>query len=361
MPVNLADFYSRTRSARKIMVVDLGFLGDSVHLIPALWEIKRHYPEAELHTLSAPVGAEVLNLVSCVNRPWVFPLGTPSPPWWRHWDIIRALRREHFDLAFNFSGADRTIFLTTLTGAKWRVAHAGAREHFWSSWLVRNWISWRSPGLTVFEQRRQVLAACGLTLSTPRWDLYVPAAARQRGEALVPRGAFHFSINASTPLKEWPLAHWIALGKGLLAADPGARIVATATVHAREQERLKLLAAGARDPRLLALPPGLSIAELAAVLQRCSLHIGADSGVLHLAAALGVPTAALFRDYAGTAEWLPRGPAHQHFLASCECADRRQPPCAAKGEAECLARIRPEHVLARINEVSTKISPPGTP
>src|SRR5437899_201958 len=131
----LKSFYERTRAARKIIVVDLGFLGDSVQLVPALWEIKRHYPEAELHTLSAPVGAEVLSLAPCVDRPWAFPLGSPSPPWWRHWDLIRALRRERFDVAFNFSGADRTVFLTALTGAKWRVAHAAGREHFWNRWL----------------------------------------------------------------------------------------------------------------------------------------------------------------------------------------------------------------------------------
>ena len=43
----LADFYNSTRSARKVIVVDLGFLGDSVHLLPALVEIKRSYVDAD--------------------------------------------------------------------------------------------------------------------------------------------------------------------------------------------------------------------------------------------------------------------------------------------------------------------------
>src|SRR5579864_138502 len=137
---NLTGLYQQSRAAKKILVVDLGFLGDSVHLVPALWEIKRQYPAAELHTLSAPVGAELLRLAPCVDRPWTFPLGSPSPPWWRHWDVIRALRRERFDLVFNLSGADRSVFLTALTGAKWRVAYAGGREHFWNGWLIPDWI-----------------------------------------------------------------------------------------------------------------------------------------------------------------------------------------------------------------------------
>ena len=347
-PVTLSGFYERTRAARRILVVDLGFLGDSLHLVPALWEIKRHYPAAELHTLSAPIGAEALQLAPCVDRPRAFPLGSPSPPWWRHWDLLLALRRERFDVAFNFSGADRTLFVTALAGARWSIAVAGGRQHFWSNWLVRNWVPRRTPELPVYEQRRQALASCGFELAAPRWDLRLPEAAARWAEAHVPAGAIHFSINASTPLKEWPLEHWIELARRLLAKDSPARIIATGSATARERERLRLLAAGVGDDRLTVLPPGMTIAELAAALQRSRLHVGADSGVLHLALALGVPTLALFRDYAGTQEWLPRGGTHRHMLAPCPCANLRNPPCAATGRALCLARITPEQVIALI-------------
>jgi lipopolysaccharide heptosyltransferase III len=345
MASELASFYPRTRAARKIIVVDLGFLGDSVQLVPALWEIKRHYPEAQLHTLSAPIGAEVLRLAPCVDRAWSFPLGSPSPPWWRHWDLILALRRERFDLAFNFSGADRTIFLTALLGAKWRLAHDAGRRHFWSPWLIRDWVPRRSAELPVFEQRRQVLSACGFRLAAPSWELCLPAAAKQRAESLGTVGAIHFSINASMPLKEWPLRHWIELANRLLSGDAQLSIAASGSSSPREQERLRSLAAGVANERLTVLPPGMPIAELAAVLQRCRLHVGADSGVLHLATALGLPAVAIFRDYAGTKEWLPQGEAHSHLLAPCPCANSRNPPCALKGEALCLAQITPEQVL----------------
>ncbi|MGO8928528.1 MAG: glycosyltransferase family 9 protein [Limisphaerales bacterium] len=343
--VALSGFYERSRAARKILVVDLGFLGDSVHLVPALWEIKRHYPTAELHTLSAPIGAELLQLAPCVDGPWAFPLGSPSPPWWRHWDLLLALRRERFDAAFNFSGADRTLFVMALAGAQWNVAVAGGRKHFWSTWLVRDQVPRPSSELPVYEQRRQALAVCGLELAAPRWDLRLPETAVRWAEARVPAGAIHFSTNASTPLKEWPLEHWIELAKRLLARESSARIIATGSANVREQERLRSLAAGVADNRLTLLPSGMTIAELAAALQRCRLHVGADSGVLHLAKALGVPTFALFRDYAGTSEWLPHGQPHKHLLAPCPCANSRKPPCAATGRALCLARIMPEQVM----------------
>ncbi|HWX20994.1 MAG TPA: glycosyltransferase family 9 protein [Candidatus Binatia bacterium] len=344
----MKGLYQLSRAAKKILALDLGFLGDSVHLVPALWEIKRHYAEAEVHTLSAPVGAEMLGLAPCVDRAWAFPLGSPSPPWWRHWDVIRALRGERFDLVFNFSGADRSVFLTALMRAKWRVAYAGNRKHFWSGWLIGDWVSRQSADLAVYEQRREMLAGCGLELAPPRWDLRVPEAAKLRAVPLVPAGGLHFSINASTPLKEWPLPHWIELAKRLLAGDGQLRITATASANSREQQRLHALAEAVANERLSALPPGLPIADLAAVLQRCRLHLGADSGVLHLAMALGLPTLALFREYAGTSEWLPRGATHQHLLAPCACANLKNPPCAIKGEALCLRQITPEKVQALV-------------
>lgn len=347
-PPELNGFYERSRAARKILVVDLGFLGDSVHLVPALWEIKRHYPAAELHTLSAPVGAEVLRLAPCVDRPWAFPLSAPSPPWWRHWDLLLALRRERFDAAFNFSGADRTLFITALAKARWSVAVAGGRKHFWSPWLVRNQAACPASQMPMYEQRRQTLAACGLKLEAPRWDLRFPEAAVRWAEVRVPAGAIHFSINASASLKEWPLEHWVDLAKRLLARDPATRIIATGSANIREQERLRSLAAGVGDDRLTLLPSGLTVAELAAALQKCRLHVGGDSGVLHLAAAVGLPTVALFRRYADASAWMPVGPVHRVLSVPCSCVNQRQADCAPTGRPACLDQLKPADVADTI-------------
>ena len=342
-------FSHRTRAAQKIIVVDLGFLGDSIHLIPALWEIKRHYPRAELHTLSATVGSEVLRLAPCVDRAWAFPLGPKSPPWWRHWDVIRALRREKFDLAFNFSGADRTIFLTALTGARWRLAHPGGRQHFWNSWFIREWVPRADTALPVFEQRRQVLGAAGFSLEAPRFDLRADEQAVRWAAETIPAGAIHLSANASTHLKEWPLENSIAMIKQLFRERPEQPVVATGSSRARERERLQKLATAVNNTRFQVLAD-LSIAQLAALLGRCRLHVGPDSGVIHLAMAMGVPTLSLFRDYAGLAEWLPRGVADRHLTAICACVNRKSPACGNLSAARCLAGISSEAVVSVIRE-----------
>ena len=162
-------------------------------------------------------------------------------------------------------------------------------------------------------------------------------------------GAIHFSICASSPLKEWPLENWIAWAKRLLAFDPQLRLLATATPQPREQERLQSLTQAVGSERLTTLS-GLSIAELAAVLQRCRLHVGADSGVLHLAVAVGLPTVSLFRDYHDASAWTPTGPAHRVFRAPCVCVNRRKQPCAPAKRADCLARLGVSEIEAAVLE-----------
>jgi ADP-heptose:LPS heptosyltransferase len=197
-----------------------------------------------------------------------------------------------------------------------------------------------------------------MDLSPVRWDLQLPeAASRRAGEILQP-GAIHLSVNASTPLKEWPLEHWAELTRMLLRDDAKLQVVATGSASPREQERLRSLSAAVADPRLIIPPPTLRIAELAAVLRQCRVHVGADSGVLHLAMALGIPTVALFRQYSGTEEWLPQGASHRHLIVPCECIDAKRPPCLAGAKAQCLARIQPVEVAGVLASLEP-LSPVG--
>lgn len=341
---NLKDFLGATRGARKVVVVDLGFLGDTVHLLPSLWEIKDHYPAAELHVLTSPVGKEVLSMAPCVDKAWSFPLGPPSPSWWEHLGVLRAMRRERYDVSFNFSGADRTVFACAFLSAYHSVAYRGARKHFWQPWLIQNWIERRQLPTPIFEGRRQILALCGFDLKPARFDLRLPDAECQWAEQNIPAGAVHLSLSASTPLKEWPLRRNIELIQFLLKELPEVRIVVTAAPNPREQGRLELARKELNQGRLVWVNERLSIARLASLLRRCAMHVGPDSGVIHLAAALNVPTVAIFRRYHDMADWLPQGARHVCFDAPCACLGSKNPACSPSGEAACLAGIAAEMV-----------------
>jgi ADP-heptose:LPS heptosyltransferase len=350
MPFELAHFYSRTRCARKVIVVDLGFLGDTIHLVPALWGLKSAYAGASLHVVTTPLGAEVLRMVPCVDRAWAVELHREKRTLRQQWNVIRQLRREHFEVAFNFSGADRTLFMTALSGARQAVAYPGARRHFWNRWLIRHWAPRQNGDRVVFEQRRAMLADCGLPLEKARFDLQIDPAAVSWADAIVPPFAMHLSINSSKATREWPLEHHRVMLEQVWKKCPDLVVVASAGARARERERLTEFAQMVQDARLQVVSDTITISQLAAILRRCRLHLGPDSGVLHLAFALGLPTISFFREQGDYKSFMPIGPRHRVITMPCHCVDHRDSPCEGLGRAECFAQIEPARVAELVSE-----------
>jgi len=342
----VGEFLARTHGAHRVLVVDQGFLGDAIHLLPSLWDLRRNYASATLDVVTTPVACEVLALAGCANRLWPLELMPDRRSLRAQWRLVRSLRRARYDVAVNLNASDRSIILTGLCGGRERLGLSGGRWHFWNRWCIPHWLPEPDPDLPVCEHHRQALAAGGFELGPVRFDLRIPAEACRWAEGTVPVGAIHVSLNSANPLKEWPVRHYAALTAMILSRRPDTRFVLSGTRSAREQARLDEFFQAVSDPRIHRLPSGLSIAQLAAVLRRGRLHVGPDSGVIHLAMALGVPTISLFRRRGGYRAWLPVGEGHRHVLAPCTCEDDRGSRCERRGEPECLAGMAPEPVAA---------------
>ena len=330
-----------------MLVVGLGFLGDTVQALPVLWELRARCA-GELHVVSTPVGTDILRLAPCVDRIWTVELDRQKRTLRAQWELIRGLRRAAFDIALSFSGNDRNVILTGLSGARWRVVQEQGRRHFWDRCLIDQWVPQQTRGQPVCEQRRQVLACLGVPLGAARFDLRVAAADAAWAAQAVPAGSVHLSLNSAVPLKEWPIAHYAALARRLATEFPEAPLIVSAMAKEREQARLREFLAAVPSLRPTVLQPGLPLGQLAAVLQRCRLHFGPDSGVMHLAVALGVPTVSLFREKGTFREWLPALPGHDVLLAPCPCVDHHDAPCETTGQARCLAGITVNVVAERI-------------
>ena len=345
------ELFSLTSGARRLVVVDLGFLGDTVHLIPPLWELRHHYPNAQIDVVTTPLGAAVLTLTPWIHRVWAIELDKARRSTWAQIRTIWALRHARFDLALNFTGADRTLILMGLTGARHRVARVPDRWHFWNPWLIRHWVPQPDRQQPVYDQRREMLKACGLPIAGPaRFDLEIPEEAHRWAGKKIPAQSVHLSLSASTPIKEWPLNRWIELGRQLTAEFPELPIVVTSGASPREQTRVRDFSLAVGEGRVLSiLQP--SLPQFAALLMRCRLHIGCDSGPLHLAMASGTPTLSLFRQYFGMEEWLPRGPHHCHLTVACACAGQRKPPCLERSTSDCLNEISTPVVMNSVRQL----------
>ncbi|PIQ82812.1 MAG: hypothetical protein COV76_01485 [Candidatus Omnitrophica bacterium CG11_big_fil_rev_8_21_14_0_20_64_10] len=160
--------------------------------------------------------------------------------------------------------------------------------------------------------------------------------------ALVPGGGASWGERAS--LKQWPVRHYAALIDALQGEGRSLALIGDPTDELICRDLLR------RSPRPpILLPPAPDLMTLAAILRRCRLVIGNDSGPLHLAAAVGTPTVTIFGPVDGSVYGpFPPGPQHRILSKGLACRPCyrgfRIPPCP--WENRCLTELPPETVLA---------------
>ncbi len=169
----------------------------------------------------------------------------------------------------------------------------------------------RRSGLHMIEFRRdQLNSLFGSTpgfSSTPRiqWTRDEDRFAERFWAARPGDSAVAVHAGASGPRKRWPARHFAELGRNL-CRDPNCRLLLLEGPLDGETVK-EVRAALAEDSARWETVGIENLSRLAAVLSRCRLYIGNDSGITHLAAALGIRTIALFLD-TDPRVWAPRGP-----------------------------------------------------
>jgi len=324
---------------KKVLVVDLGFLGDTVHSIPAIRALAQAGVQVDVVTTT--VGAETLALVPEIHQIWRIPLQKPSPPFWESFSQLRSLRAKKYDAAVTWVGSERNLFYVGWSGARDRIARITGK----SSWLARLGLTQMVDGsdrsAPVFEQRLEFLRKLGWSDKDPGWNFKNHSLEQFKSKLPVKKPYLHLSVNAaSSPLNEWPLDDWAEVLHQIWKKEPRLEILATGAGSERERARLTDLAALVRDDRLKIVLERIPIDFLASVLQEAEIHLGLDSGVLHLAVALGKPTVSIFRDSVGRPGWAPRGSKHRVLVRDCACNQNGNISCEG-GRALCLSKITP--------------------
>jgi ADP-heptose:LPS heptosyltransferase len=327
----------------KILALQFKYFGDAVLMTPALRALRAQYPQGEIHLLVPEEIAPLFRHLPWVTRVWAMPRRRGRASLHETWPLIRALRREKFDRSVDFASNDRGALLSFVIGARRRLGWAErggffGRQFFYNDRVVPEpnpphesvrlaqlLSGWQIPPPTSLES--EILAD--------------PALAEAAKEILPAECGIICHVASSQPKKEWPLAHWAELNR--LARAAGTNLVFTTARGEREaalMTELKRLA-----PEAVILPQIAELPLFLAVLSRAAAFISGDTGPLHFAAGLGVPTISLFGP-TSPARWAPIGEKHQALTGGrCEC-DGNLFACASR--SHCLAQITPEQVLAAL-------------
>jgi ADP-heptose:LPS heptosyltransferase len=274
---------------KNILVIRNDRMGELLLNIPAMRALKETYPQARLSLAVNSAVCELAGAVECVDQVVV-------------WDEVRGnLRKYKFDLC---------VVLNPTKEAHWAVFWAGipvrvGYDRKWGFLLTHKLKDTKHQGMRhEVDCNLELVGLLGAFMQNKSISIKVD-------ETLFPELSVQKIIAihpfTSDPVKQWPIQRFKELARRI-TQEVRAKVVFVGRVE--DQGVPAVIDAGDSITNMI---NKTSLVELAALLKRCSLLISCDSGPMHLAASVGTPVIALFRnDLPGkTAQrWGPWGSGH---------------------------------------------------
>ena len=277
----------------RILLVKTSSLGDVIHNLPVVSDLRRKFPEmcidwcVEENFVDIPrLHPDINEVIPVAFRRWRKTLFQAST-WQDIGQLRKTLNQTAYDAVLDTQGLIKSGLITFFTkgGPCYGYAAEVAREplaaHFYDKTFVI------PPNAHAVERNRWLSAAAfDYQLNLP---LDYGIVAPQMNFSWLSSADYAILLTAtSRDDKLWPEEHWaetarFLLGRGLTPVLPSGNVV--------ERQRAERIAAMATDA---IVAPSLSLRELAALINRAKLAVGVDTGLVHLSTALKVPTIALY-------------------------------------------------------------------
>ncbi len=275
-----------TPPVSRILLIKLRAIGDvllSTAVIPGL---RAAYPAASIDFLTEKFCAGVLEGNPDLSEVLLF-----DPASERSFALIRRVRKKRYDLVIDLFGNPRSAVLSILSGARTRVGY----RFNWRALCYNRLVEPRGGEVHNVEFNLDSLRRLGVPPGSGKPLFPLDDGAERfaedfyRSAGLPPGRVVAFNPGGGWISKKWRPEHFAELGRRIVAED-GANILLL-WGPGEEAE-----ASGIRDaigPEAVLAPP-TSLKSLASLIRRSSALVTNDSGPMHIAAALGVPVAAIF-------------------------------------------------------------------
>jgi ADP-heptose:LPS heptosyltransferase len=346
----------RWTQVQRVLIYRLGSLGDTVVALPCFHHIARAFPNAERRLLTntpvrakAAAAATILGDSGLIHDYIDYPVGMRKP---REVLAVRA--------AIRYFRPQALIYLSSLRG--YRTAQrdklffrlCGIPELIGFPESEQDCLRKQLPGSDDLEPEAARLAQSihrlGLVqLDDPsNWDLGLTPAELSRADTLVASlgtgPLLAVSVGTKVQANDWGEENWTSLLARMASHLPDHKLL---LIGAAEEAALSERVAMAWRGRSLNLCGFISPRESAAVMRSAALFLGHDSGPMHLAAATGVPCAAIFGARNLPRVWFPYGSRHRVIYHRTDCAGCRLETCIEQ-KKKCILSITVEEALAAV-------------
>lgn len=338
----------------KVLLIRIDRIGDMVMTMPAAREIKKKFPRAKVYFLAGRVAGGLLSAAPHVDGVFEYPEGKGLAAKLK---LIAALRAERFSLAVDFVSdyTLRTALLALLSGAALRLGYDIAGRGVFFNMPVKPELE----GKHTLETVLGLLGPLGIDTPDARPELFVPGGARvAMSEFLAANGVAAGDLAvAMHPGGYYPSQRWMQERFGVLLAwlieeyRAKVLVIGSSTESALVDSVASFAPAGKKGYVIKTV--GRDTGDLSALLERCSLFFGNNSGPLHMACALGLPCVSTMGP-TDPVKWRPLCARQAVLRASRPCAPCNLGYCEEHG---CMKEISTEMAKDAIRSL---IGPAGT-
>ncbi|MBU4276685.1 MAG: lipopolysaccharide heptosyltransferase I [Proteobacteria bacterium] len=326
----------------KVLIVKLSALGDVVQSLPVAMAIRRQVPQARIDWLVERPSAGLLQGHPALDRVLVSPRHQVAEASGFSLSPLtgfgRELRSERYDAVVDLQGLMKSAICVGLSRGSRKIGWRGGKEPL-AALAYNHKLAPFDPNRPALERYLDMLEPLGLELPAQiEFGLTPQPEELAAARSLLPweddsRPMVVLHPVAKWDSKLWPLAHWVELAR--LLGEQGVRLVVSGSRDDQAIGRLIARRSGVRE--LVDLTGRTGLKELAALLSVADAVVCTDTGVMHLAAAMGTKVAALFGP---TAPWRtgPSGAGHEILRAGLDCS-----PCFERfcGDLKCMEQISP--------------------
>ena len=336
---------------QRVLVKEVNWLGDLVMSLPALKAVRRGFPEARLSVLIKAELATFFDGAEWVDEVIPYRVGRSLGGLADRRHVVAEIRSRRFDLAILFPRSFESAFWTALARVPRRVGFsADGRGLMLTHKTVRPAALFRSH--QVYDYLYLLRNTLGI--EGDRTDIG-PAvhpghrAAMQTWLATHRRGRgplIALAVAAAYgPAKEWPVARYAALVDRLSERHDAECVLVGAP---SERARCEMVVAASKRDALIAAGD-TTLGQLVALLAECNGFAGNDSGSMHVAGALGIPTVGIFAS-TNAQRTGPLGPRTRALYHRIDCSPCMERTCRF-GHYNCLTQVSADEVETALAEL----------
>jgi heptosyltransferase-2 len=342
---------------RRILVRATNWVGDVVMGMPALDALRLNFPESHIAVLVRPWVAALFEKHPGVDQIVPYTRGRGfSKDFAEMFRVIRLIRSLKFDLAVLFQNAFEAALLAYLGGVPLRIGYnTDGRRVLLSHAVMRDAEILKKHQV---EYYLAILRAMGWEAPTREPHLHVgEKEAGAMGGLLSSHGVteedFLVGLSAGAmfgPAKRWPVERFAAIGDWSCERW-GAKV---ALIGSEKDGATCSDLSRAMKSEVLNLCGKTSLGEAMALIRKCRIFVSNDSGLMHVAAALGVPTVAIFGSTNPVATG-PRGRQARIVKHDLDCSPCLKPECRIG--YRCLLSVEADEVWDVMEKLRAEVEP----